>query len=326
MQSSHPLFLSLLFVFGALVVGYLVQRLGAGAAGERGEEALRRLSRRIQRLHVLAVNPLILFLTFWAFEVPQTGILSMPLLGAAALFAGGGIALATARRLGLPGPVTGSLFVCGMFSNLGSIGGLICYLFFGEPGFALGQLYRLFEHIIYYAFGFPFANLLGKEGPLRLGAFVRETAKNPLTYVPFVAIAGGILLHLAGVERPAALGRVNALLIPASAGLLMFGIGLILRFRNALAHPRLAATVMAIKFVALPLLMGAAGHLLGYGAMLEGLPLKVTLVQASAPVAFIAMVPATLFGLDEKVAQACWLTSTAAMLGVIPLLYFALAV
>lgn len=326
MQASHPVFLSLVAVFGALFVGYLVQRLAAAAAGGQGDEALRRLSRRIQRLHVLALNPLILFFTFWAFEVPEAGILSMPVLGASALFIGGGIALASARRLGLPGPETGSLFVCGMFSNLGSIGGLICYLFFGEPGFALGQLYRLFEHIIYYAFGFPFANLLGKEGNLRVGAFVRETAKNPLTYVPFIAIASGILLHVAGIQRPAALGRVNSLLIPASAALLMFGIGLILRFKNALAHPRLSATVMAIKFVAVPLLMSTAGYLLGYGEMLEGLPLKVTLVQASAPVAFIAMVPATLFGLDETVAQACWLTSTAAMLAVIPLLYLALAV
>lgn len=312
--------LSLFAVFGALFFGYVVQRLTRDGEGTRG------LARQIQRLHVLLVNPLILLFTFWAFEAPATGILSMPFLGAFALFLGGGIALASARRLGLSGPKTGSLFVCGMFSNLGSIGALLCYLFFGEAGFALAQLYRLFEHIIYYAFGFPFANLLGKEGSLRIQAFVRETLKNPLTYVPFAAIAGGFLLRIAGVDRPAVLGAVNAFLIPASAGFLMFGIGLTLRFKNAVAHPRLAATILWIKFVAVPLVVGGIGYALGYGDPMGGLPLKVTLVQASAPVAFIAMVPAALFDLDEAVAQACWLTSNAAMLALIPLLYFVLAV
>lgn len=320
----RPILLSLVAVFGALFFGYVVQYFVHQLAGE--EEATRRWSRQIQRAHVLAVNPFILFSTFWAFEAPTAGILSMPFLGAFSLFLGGGIALAAARRLRLSGPKAGSLFVCGMFSNLGSIGALLCYLFFGEPGFALAQLYRLFEHIIYYAFGFPFANLLGKEGPLRIRSFLRETAKNPLTYVPFAAIVGGFLLRIAGVDRPAVLGAVNALLIPASAAFLMFGIGLTLRFKNAVAHPRLALVVLGIKFVFVPLAMGGIGYALGYGHTLQALPLKVTLVQASTPVAFIAMVPAALFGLDETVAQACWLTSTAAMVALIPLLYFALAV
>lgn len=42
------------------------------------------------------------------------------------------------------------MFICGSFSNVTSIGGVIGYLFLGEKGYALFSLNKLFELITYY--------------------------------------------------------------------------------------------------------------------------------------------------------------------------------
>jgi predicted permease len=52
---------------------------------------------------------------------------------------------------------TGTLYGCGAFTNIGSTGALVCFVFLCEKGFALVLIYKLFEELSYYAIGFPIA-------------------------------------------------------------------------------------------------------------------------------------------------------------------------
>jgi hypothetical protein len=40
---------------------------------------------------------------------------------------------------------TGALNGCGAFTNIGSIGAMVCFVFIGEGGFALVPIYTLFQ-------------------------------------------------------------------------------------------------------------------------------------------------------------------------------------
>jgi hypothetical protein len=54
---------------------------------------------------------------------------------------------------------TGSMYVCGAFTNIGSIGALVCFVFLGEKGFALVLIYKLFEELSIMRSGFPLPNI-----------------------------------------------------------------------------------------------------------------------------------------------------------------------
>lgn len=324
---------SLLIVFTSLMIGWVIRlRTRARFALSSDGVLHQRLGRldqraeRFQRLHVTVLNPFIMASAFWVFDPSSATLITLPLLGVLGLLVGGALGLFAARRMKLPPDQAGSLFVCGMFSNLGSIGALICFFFFGEAGFILASVYRLLEHLVYYSIGFPVSNLIGKDKPLRLSSLVRESAGNPLTFLPFAGILFGIALRLVGIERPELFETINSFLIPGSAALLMLSLGLKLEMGNVMLHPKLWAVVAGIKFAAVPAVVGVLAYLLGYHGIDEGLPFKVAIVQASTPVAFVAMVPATLFNLDEGVAQAAWVSSMVAMAVVVPGLYLLLGV
>jgi predicted permease len=75
--------------------------------------------------------------------------LSIPIrylqIGLSALFAGAEIAFGAARLQRLEPRKTGALYGCGAFTNIGSIGAMVCFVFIGEGGFALVPIYTLFQ-------------------------------------------------------------------------------------------------------------------------------------------------------------------------------------
>jgi hypothetical protein len=48
---------------------------------------------------------------------------------------------------------------------------------------------------------------------------------------------------------------------------------------------------------------------------------KVGLILSSAPVAFTALIPPSIYALDLDLSNACWLTSALALSGVLPIMY-----
>ncbi|HEX6989536.1 MAG TPA: hypothetical protein VF282_08710 [Bacillota bacterium] len=314
---------TLVATFVALLCGYAGQ---AALRNHRWGRATDRWSSTIKHALILYVTPVTLVLSFWTLNL-KLWMLTIPFLGVAAHLVGGLLGLGGARRLRLAPPQAGSMFVCGMMSNLTSFGGLVSYMFFGEPGFALGAVYRMLEPAVVYGVGFPVSAALGGrgDGDGRGRSWVRRILLDPYILVPNLGLLAGVILNALDVPRLETLAAWNPILIIGSSLLMVFAIGLTFRPGRLGAYIMPSLTVASIKFVALPLLMGLVAYGLGYGQTDGGLPFKIVITMSAMPVAFNALVPPTLFGLDLDLANSSWLVTTAGFFVMLPLLYLVLA-
>jgi len=319
------LLFSLAIVLAGLAAGGLIQILAVRGA-LRLPFALSDLRRLLQKIGLLLFMNVAFASTIWAVEVRDLRIAALPLLGLTVVSAGGLLALAAARALKLSRPQTGAFFACGAFTNLGAIGALVVYVFLGEAGFALVPLYKLCEEAAYYTVGFPVARYFGTGEAAResLGSRLRRTLGDTFVRAALGSLLAGGALNLLDVPRPGFFAALNAVLIPLGTFVLLTSIGMAMRFANLRRHLPACLAVMGIKFLALPALGVSLALALGFGRIDAGLPLKVVLVLASMPVAFVALIPPSLYDLDLELANACWLATTLGLVAVLPALHLLL--
>ena len=316
------LLFSFVIILSGLLAGYAVQRLAARGL-IRLPVSMDALRKGLQRAALLFVNPVAIVGATWIVSIRDAALMALPFVGLFAIVTGGVLALGAARLLHLPPKKTGALFCCGSFTNIGSIGALVCYLFLGEPGFALVPIYKIFEELSYYSTGFPIAKYYS-------GSIVAEgrwdrvkgLAKDPLIIVSVSSLLLGGALNASGLERPAIYGAVNAVFIPLGAFMLLVSIGLALRFRRVGDYLKEGASVAAIKFAMVPLMASTIAWSLGFGSIDGGLPLKVVLILSSMPVAFNALIPPSIYDLDLDLANSCLLITMALLVIVLPVLLF----
>ncbi len=321
---AAKLLTSFAVILAGLLLGYAIQVLAARGV-IRLPLPVEALRKGLQRAALLFVNPVAIVGATWIVSIRDAALAALPLVGLFAVVAGGVLALGAARLLRLPPKKTGALFCCGSFTNIGSIGALVCYLYLGEPGFALVPIYKIFEELSYYSIGFPIAkHYSGSVAAEGRWDRVKGLARDPLILVSVTALALGGSLNASGLERPVIYGSVNAVFIPLGTFMLLVSVGLALRFRRVGDYLRESAAVAAIKFAAVPLMASTLAWSLGFGSIDEGLPLKVVLILSSMPVAFNALIPPSIYDLDLDLANSCWFVTTALLALVLPALLFAI--
>ncbi len=85
-------------------------------------------------------------------------IISVPFIGISALVFGMLLALLSSKLFKHNKKDKGAMFCLGSSTNIGSIGALLCYTVFGEAGFIICALYKIFELPFYYLFVYPVAS------------------------------------------------------------------------------------------------------------------------------------------------------------------------
>jgi hypothetical protein len=306
-----------------LALGYILQVLIINKK-IRLPIALDELRKLLQKVALLFFMPITFVGAIWIVNAGNATIAALPFLGVFALLVGGVLALAIARVLGLPSKQTGALFTCGSFTNIGSIGALICFVFLGEKGFGLVPIYKLFEEAAYYGIGFPIAKYYSGQGRGRGQTFqhLRGLARDPFIIVALSSIMLGGVLNLSGIARPEFYRAVNSIFIPVGTIILLTSIGLAMRFKSVRNYLRECISVSLIKFILVPVFISSLACIVGLGAIEDGLPLKVVMILSSMPVAFTALVPPSIYDLDLELANSCWLFTTASLILVLPgLLY-----
>jgi predicted permease len=308
-----------IIAFG-LVLGYSIQ-IAVGRRRTRPQRPIDTLRKLLQRGALLIVNPIAIMGAVWIVPVGSIQLAVLPFIGVFALLAGGLLALAAAKILRLGPKQTGALFGCGSFTNIGSIGALVCFVVLGEVGFAMVPIYKMFEELFYYAVGFPIAKYFSGKGAVGDGAVRRI---NGLLRDPFILTAlGGIvlggLLNASGLERPTFYGVLNRILVPLGTVMLLTSIGLAMRFRRVRDYVKECSVIAMIKHAVVPMLATALAWSLGLGTAEGGLPLKVVLILSSMPVAFNALIPPSIYDLDLDLANSCWFFTTALLIVVLPL-------
>lgn len=315
------LILSLGIIVSGLALGYAIQRLSKAGLIHL-PISLDDLRKYLQKTALLFVLPVTVMGAIWIVDVPSISIAALPLIGVGAITLGGIMAWGAARMLRLEPRKTGALIPCGSFTNIGSIGALICYLYLGEKGFALVPIYKLFEELTYYSVGFPIAKYFSTMDAVQdsTAARLKTLIGDPFIRVALSSILLGGMLNLFGLPRPDAFGVLNAIFIPLGTGMLLISIGLAMRFKSVRHHLSACTLVTLIKFAIVPLCATTAAWLIGYGQVDDGLPLKVVMILSSMPVAFNALIPPSIYDLDLDLANACWFFTTSALIVVLPVL------
>lgn len=307
-------------VFG-LTLGVVIQAL-VRSGRLRLSLPIDDLRKLLQKIALLGLNPIAIIGAIWIVHVNDARLIALPFVGFFALLIGGVLALGVARLLALPPKKTGAMFGCGSFTNIGSIGALVCFIFLGEAGFALVPIYKIFEEVSYYSIGFPIAKYYSGSAENDSGAASRlkSLIRDPFILVAVSSLIIGGLLNFSGIDRPIFYGQVNAVIVPLATILLLTSIGLALRFSRISDYLRESVSVSVIKFCLVPVCATALAWTIGFGDIENALPLKVVIILSSMPVAFNALIPPSIYDLDLDLANSCWFVTTALLVVVLPCL------
>jgi hypothetical protein len=283
---------------------------------------LDRLRKLLQQTALLFVNPVAIVGALWVVNIENIRLAALPFNGLFSILAGGALALGAAKLLQLEPRKTGAMYGCGSFTNIGSIGALVCFIFLGEQGFALVPIYKIFEELSYYAIGFPIAKYYSHSKKTeRTLERIKSLGKDPFILVALSSIVLGGLLNRAGVQRPEFFRTVVSTFVPLGTVLLLTSIGLALKLRRVRDYLKECVSVSIIKFVLVPVFASSLAYLIGFGNIEEGLPLKVVIILSSMPVAFNALIPPSIYDLDLDLANSCWFFTTSLLVVVLPLLF-----
>jgi len=274
------------------------------------------LARRIQVVNMLTLTPAICALAAWILK-PNWNLIALPGIGVGISAVLLMLSLGLARLRKLPPKQLGSFTVCGATANIGTtLGGFLCYLLMDEAAFSLSIVYHLYFFWFFFLVCFPLARSCGSEaGQERPGfsSIVLGAMKDPRSAIPLLGLVAGFALLFSGYPRPEALASVQAVLVPVSTALAMFGLGLTFRFSKISGYARECRDMCLLKFVVTPLLALAAVKLLG----LDGEAAWVVLVLSTMPTAIYACLTATLFDNDVDLANSAFLVTTAVFIVVV---------
>lgn len=306
--------------FGSLALGYLVQRVTAHLDSVPSD-IIARISIKLKLFAIVILQPVAIIYSFWTLTINDTELFILPLLGILTLLTGGISSLVQTKLFHIPPSRAASLFVSGMFCNVGIFGGLIAFVLFGPLGFSIVQLFRVFEEIIYYAIGFPMSNMISKGTTSQFRIRLNLIAERPIIFIPISAIVIGFLLNILPVSAPAFYGSISNVVVPVMTAILGLGIGMSLKIAKTRDYHKEILLVLITKNVIIPMVIIPLGYLFGLANIMEGIPFKVIIIVSFMPTAFMALVPPVLYGFDLDLANSAWLVTTLALLIVFPVLY-----
>jgi len=318
--------LSLALIISGLTLGYLIQNLERNGTISLPIPIVD-LRKVLQKMGLLFFMPISFLGAVWIVSFENVRVVLLPVVGLCSLLFGGMLALFIAGMFNRSNKDKAVLYCCGSFTNIGSVGSLVCFFFFGEAGFALAALYKMLEDISYYTIGFPLVRFYSGSSEQKQSTFARlkSVITDPFVAAAFTAFFLGLFLNLSGIERPPAFEKITAVFVPVGTFILLASIGLGMKFSSVSNYLPEAALITAIKFVAVPLFGCTLAYLFGLHLLGDGLVFKVVLVLTSMPVAFNALVAASIYDLDLDMANSCWLVTTLALIVVLPWLYFLLS-
>jgi len=311
----------LILIIGTLS-GYLFRKLNKKYQWLT-PESLKQLTIFLQKLGMIWLISITYIGSLWIFKMESlTEIISLPFVGAICIIAGGIYAVIIAKYNHYDSINTGSLFSCGFFANTASLGGMICFYYLGEDGYALVPIYNFFMRFLYYGIGYPIANRYSTNfiKDKKIHQKIVEVVKDPFFYIGIGAVLIGLLLNLSPLERPAIYASLNEILVPLTTFIMLFSIGINLKLSRISKYIRECLYISVIKFFALPLTILIIVLLLNYQTINNGLPLKVSLIMSAMPVAFNSVIATNIYNLNVDLVNSCWIFTTTGVMFILPLL------
>lgn len=313
----------LLMIIISLTAGYIIKTLHAKRKIKLSY-SLVSIRKFLQRLTLIGFVPITVTSSVWIAPIKNLQVIALPFIGLSALASGSFIALLFAYILKLNRKQKAVFFVSGGFSNLGSLGGLICFILLGEAGFAFVTFYTLLERIWYFGVGFPYAksHSLDEGQKESINVILKRMFIDPFVLTSLLSMLAGIVLNLSGLNRPDIFESINAIMVPLGSVFMLISIGMGMQLSAVKKYIRHGFIMVMIKTIIIPVFIVSVSYFLSMGNINEGLPLKVILILSAMPIGFTALVPPSIYDLDLNMANSCWLISNSALLIIVPLLAF----
>jgi len=301
---------TIIFISLVIVLGFLL-----------GQILKRQLPERVDQIRTLTVFiamrvtiPLSVMLAIWQLDITSWLFAWLPIIGTVFLLCGFLIGWLVSKLFKLKDIQHAVVAPAGSFTNMGAIGSFVVFVYLGESGFALVPLFKLFEEVVYFAFLFPYASKYSSLPNLKK----RKIWQDPVLQTMFLALLLGTTLNLTGMARPEWFKAVTSVLIPTGTFSLMISIGLLFRFKAIFQHWRIALTLTLCKQILLPIIVLGLIIVTGQAHFYDGLMLQVAVVLSAMPIAFLVILPAALYKLDQDLANSCWVISSLVFLVMLP--------
>jgi len=301
-------------IVGSLIAGYLAKR---------AYRLPDKLGSRITQWAVRYLQSFAVFLVLWGLDISDRRAFLLPFVGAVMATLSGLAGWGVARALRLQRRQAGAFVGEAMFSNVGlTHGAFVCFVVMGERGAALGSLYVSFFLAYFFTIGVTVGRAFGRDVQERSRNLLRDTIAQPISRNPLLGVVGGLALNFTGVQRAAFLTPVAALAVPISVSVLLFGIGMTMRLSALRQYITECLALSVVKFVISPLLALLIAFALGLFAAADRALLYVVFIESFAPGAIYGLVLASMFDLDQDLANACWLFTNIVGIALIPLVIF----
>jgi predicted permease len=126
----QDLIFSLTIIITGLVIGYIGQKIAKKMRSDH-ENSILFIRKLLQKIGLLFLMPVSFVAAVWIVSFEDIRITLLPLIGAFALLLGGALGLIMASFTKNGEKQRGEFFCCGSFTNLGSLGALITFVFLG---------------------------------------------------------------------------------------------------------------------------------------------------------------------------------------------------
>lgn len=301
---------TIIFIFLVILLGFLT-----------GQILYRKASINLDKIKLfttfLAMRftiPLSVMLAIWQLDIQSWSLIWLPIIGISILLSGFLIGWSVSKTFRLTNIQRAVVAPAGAFTNIGAIGSLVIFVYLGETAFALVPLFKLLEEFFYFGCLFPYAEQFSSLKNLKK----RALWKDPTLQAMFAALTIGTTLNFTEVIRPDWFKDVTSVLIPLGTFSMMISVGLVFRFKTILQHWKVALALSLSKQMLLPVIAYFLVILTGQADAYDGLILQIAVLIGSMPIAFIVILPAAIYKLDQDLANSCWVMSSLVFLIMLP--------
>ena len=284
---------------------------------------LSRLSKSLTKYLMIFLAPVVILNSFWSIDFTKGLIGFLPLAYIVIVNVTLIPAFLVAKMLKLNKLEKGSFISCTVFSNVGlTMGGIICFIFFGDQGLYMSSFYITLFIPHYYFVGFPLMSVFSKEKKVKLKQVAGELFSTPVSIVPISLMCAGLILNLTGIPRPQLLNQITTrLLVYIAAAGYSLAIGLGLSFSGSIKYIKHSLYISSIKFIFTPLIGLLVLIVMGFLRLDDPLPAKVIFVESFMPAAIMSVLLVKVFNLNEDLSNASWILTNMIAVPMIPLLW-----
>jgi hypothetical protein len=240
----------------------------------------------------------------------------LPLAGLLMVLAGFVLGLTTSALTGLKDDSRKVYVISSSLANHGfTMGGLICFLLFGEQGLGLASVFIIYFMFYTYIFIFSYAKYQ-RGDVISLKTILKEYVFS-LQNLPMFAAGIALVLNISGVQRPVGFPPFENLIF-ISVPLYYFSLGLNYSFSKIFYGGRAHIFSAINKFIAVPVLTLLVLTVSGITGDIRA----VIMIQSFMPAAIYSIISAVLFNLDVKLAGSLFVVNSVIfMVLILPLLF-----